>query len=202
MSTFGLAVIADTATASEAAAMVENVHRVAAAAGVDGDRVLVESVRRVGDWWRVCAYVTYASSDAPGLFAGLHTARVAAADDYDEHGCAWRTWRVTDAEPELVYRKFLPPPDSSPEDDDDDDEEDDAVADRADRPATLAMANLWDANPGTVIAVERHFERMSQDQGAIGAPFQPWITALGLWWPGDRYVPEDLRDPVGPGSLP
>ncbi|MFE6857445.1 hypothetical protein [Nocardia sp. NPDC057668] len=190
MSSFGLAVIADTATASDAAGMVENVHRAAAAAGVSAGEVLVEPVRRVGDWWRVCAYLPSASSGATDLFTGVRTARVAAADDFDEHGCAWTTWRITDSVPELVYRKFLPPPGTLPQ------ECDDAADDRADRPATLAMAQLWDANPGRVIAVERRFEEMSDNRGEAGTPFLPWITALGLWWPGDRYVPEELRDPV------
>jgi|GEM_PF-6388604 len=175
MSTYGTAVIADTTTCEEAEAITANMRKLAA---MTVDRCTLNPVAPVGELWRASGYVAMSTSEMIGadLFAGVDTGRAVIADDIDEYGAVWTAWRVHDAEPVVVYRKYLAPDEKAVD-------AELAAKDRADPDAALDMAELWGANPTVVAAVEDHFGAMSQSLGMVGAPFQPWLDALELQWP-------------------
>ncbi len=175
MSTYGTAVIADTATCEEAEAITANLQKLAA---MTTDRCTLNPVMPVGERWRASGYVGMSTSDMIGidLFAGVDTARVVIADDFDEFGAMWTAWRVHDAEPVVVYRKYLALDERAVD-------TELAAKDYADIDAAFDMAELWGANPTVVAAVEDRFDAMSQSLGIVGTPFTPWLDALDLQWP-------------------
>jgi len=175
MGTYGTAVIADTTTCEEAEAITANLRKLAA---MTVDSCTLNPVAPVGELWRASGYVAMSTSEMIGidLFAGVDTARVVIADDIDEYGALWTAWRVHNAEPVVVYRKYLAPDENAVD-------AELAAKDRADLDAAMDMAELWGANPTAVAAVEDHFRAMSQSLGIIGIPFTPWLDALNLQWP-------------------
>lgn len=175
MSTYGTAVIADTATCEEAEAITANLRKLAA---MTVDRCTLNPVAPVGELWRASGYIAMSTSEMIGidLFAGVDTARVVIADDIDEYGALWTAWRVHNAEPVVVYRKYLAANENAVD-------TELAAKDRADIDAAADMAELWGVNPTVVTTVEDHFGAMSRSLGIVGTPFLPWLDALDLRWP-------------------
>ncbi|MFJ4654578.1 hypothetical protein ACIP5Y_25180 [Nocardia sp. NPDC088792] len=175
MSTYGTAVIADTATEAEAQAMIANLKTLAA---MTVDRHSLNPVTPVGSWWRASGYVGMSVAEmlGTGLFTGAETARVVVADDMDEFGVVWTAWKIENSEPTIVYRKYLSSPGGNV---------DPTLASsaRAGADAAVEMAHLWNADPAATTAVESRFDEMVQSQGRVGTPFMPWFNALGLEWP-------------------
>lgn len=175
MSTYGTAVIADTATEAEAQAMIANLKTLAA---MTVDRHSLNPVTPVGSWWRASGYVGMSVAEmlGTGLFTGAETARVVVADDMDEFGVVWTAWKIENSEPTIVYRKYLSSPGGNVD-------PTLASSDRAGAHAAVEMAHLWNADPAATTAVESRFDEMVQSQGRVGTPFMPWFNALGLEWP-------------------
>ncbi|MGB3676594.1 MAG: hypothetical protein WA988_19360 [Candidatus Nanopelagicales bacterium] len=175
MSTYGTAVIADTATPAEGQAMTATLKKLAA---MTLNQHSLNPPTLIGQWWRTKGYVRMSVAEmvGTGLFAGITTARVVIADDMDEYGVVWTAWRVKDSEPTIVYRKYLSSPggytDTTL-----------SSTDRAGSDAAAEMARLWDTDSAGAAAVESKFEEMAQALGRIGTPFMPWLNALGLEWP-------------------
>lgn len=142
------------------------------------DRCTLNPVTPVGEMWRASGYVAMSTSEMIGtdLFAGVDTGRIVIADDIDEFGALWTAWRVHNAEPVVVYRKYLAPDENAVD-------AELASKDRADLNAAMDLAELWGVNPTAVAAVEDHFGAMSRALGIVGTPFLPWLDALDLQWP-------------------
>lgn len=181
MSTYGTAFVIDVATDVDAEVVA------AAARSLDGE-CRVRPLDGYGH--RFSGYVKDIEmrSEVEDLLGGLDVARAVVAEDFDEFGAAWTVLACRGGTVETLHRHYIlhaDPMDSGAIADAIDDlGEDPRTEDIAGPAAAEAAATLFDVPPDAMITAERESASAWQSLDTVGGPF-PWLTALGLVWPGD-----------------
>jgi len=177
MSTYATAVLIDSDDLDAMTRVLRSVIETAGP-GADANTVWAPLLRLGPTTLRGAIYQPHAQLDdaAESVLAALRGGRVAVADDFDEYGAAFASWRVDSHTPRLVYRALICP------EDDESLREDSELPELTGEAAARRLAALWAADVERVLAADPARPALPEELQSVAGPF-PWWSALGLAWP-------------------